>query len=139
MAPLRHNEREQIGCNKNSHAQTLHISDSKFIITMFSTKRCTFPPKSPSKKPLHLMLQYTLYILLLLRSLYILSVLHITAVFISCHFRPSNSDFGYIEEGESTAGYTFTPCVGSFACPGIDTQVQGISVLRLIQRTRQSR
>jgi hypothetical protein len=47
-------------------------------------------------------------------------------------FRPSNSDFGYIEEEESTAGYTFTPCVGSFACPGIDTQVQGISVLRLI-------
>jgi hypothetical protein len=42
-------------------------------------------------------------------------------------FRPSNSDFGYIEEGESTSGYTFTPCVGSFACPGIDTQVQGIS------------
>jgi hypothetical protein len=29
--------------------------------------------------------------------------------------------------------------VGSFACPGIDTQVQGISVLRLIQRTRQSK
>jgi hypothetical protein len=26
-------------------------------------------------------------------------------------FRPSNSDFGYNEEGESTAGYTFTPCV----------------------------
>jgi hypothetical protein len=23
-------------------------------------------------------------------------------------FRPSNSDFDYIEEGESTAGYTFT-------------------------------
>jgi hypothetical protein len=23
-------------------------------------------------------------------------------------FRPSNSDFGYIKEGESTAGYTFT-------------------------------
>jgi hypothetical protein len=49
-------------------------------------------------------------------------------------FRPSNSDFGYIEEGESTGGYTFTPCVGSFACPGIDTRVQGISVLHLIQR-----
>jgi hypothetical protein len=54
-------------------------------------------------------------------------------------FRPSNSDFGYIEEGESAAGYTFTPCVGSFACPGIDTPVQGISVLRLLQRTRQSK
>jgi hypothetical protein len=25
---------------------------------------------------------------------------------------------------ESTAGYTFTPCVGSFACPGIDTRVE---------------
>jgi hypothetical protein len=24
-------------------------------------------------------------------------------------FRPSTSDFGYIEEGESTVGYTFTP------------------------------
>jgi hypothetical protein len=31
---------------------------------------------------------------------------------------------------------THLPCVGSFACPGIDTQVQGISVLCLIQRTR---
>jgi hypothetical protein len=50
-------------------------------------------------------------------------------------FRPSNSDFGSIEEGEATAGYTFTPCVG----PGIDTQVQGILVLRLIQRTRHSK
>jgi hypothetical protein len=53
---------------------------------------------------------------------------------------PSNSNFGYAEEGEteSTAGYTFTP-VGSFACPGIDTQVQGVSVLHHIQRTRQSK
>jgi hypothetical protein len=25
----------------------------------------------------------------------------------------------------------------SFACPGIDTQVEGISILRLLQRTRQ--
>jgi hypothetical protein len=33
----------------------------------------------------------------------------------------SSADFG---EGESTAGYTFTPGVGSFACPGIDTQVE---------------
>jgi hypothetical protein len=31
----------------------------------------------------------------------------------------------------------FTPCVRYFACPGIDTQVQGISVLCLIQRMRQ--
>jgi hypothetical protein len=29
-------------------------------------------------------------------------------------FRPSNSDFGYTEEGESTAGYTFTPLCGIF-------------------------
>jgi hypothetical protein len=29
--------------------------------------------------------------------------------------------------------------VGSFACPGIDTHVQGISVLRLIQRMRQAK
>jgi hypothetical protein len=73
----------------------------------------------------------------LLRSLYILSVLRYRVFF---NFAPfySISDFGcinligYIEERESTAGYTFTPCVGSFACPGIDTQVQGISVLRLI-------
>jgi hypothetical protein len=28
--------------------------------------------------------------------------------------------------------------VGSFACPGIDTREQGITVLRLIQRKRQS-
>jgi hypothetical protein len=41
-------------------------------------------------------------------------------------FRPSNSDFGYFEEGEATADYT--TCVGSFAYPGIDTQVQGITV-----------
>jgi hypothetical protein len=48
--------------------------------------------------------------LLLLRSLYILSVLHITAFLKNfAPFRPSNSDFGYIEERESTAGYTFTP------------------------------
>jgi hypothetical protein len=34
--------------------------------------------------------------------------------------------------------YTFTPIyMGSFACPGIGMQVQGTSVLRLIQRTRQ--
>jgi hypothetical protein len=26
-------------------------------------------------------------------------------------FRPSNSDFGYLEEGESTAGYTFNPVI----------------------------
>jgi hypothetical protein len=38
-------------------------------------------------------------------------------------FRPSNSDYGYFEEGESTAGYTFTS-LGSFACPGIHTQVK---------------
>jgi hypothetical protein len=45
-------------------------------------------------------------------------------------FRPSNSDFGYIEEGESTAGYTFTPCVESFAWTGIDTPVQGYMYLK---------
>jgi hypothetical protein len=60
-------------------------------------------------------------ILLLLRSLYILSVFayYYYCGFYFAPFRPSNSDFGYIEEGESAAGYTFTPCVGSFACPGI--------------------
>jgi hypothetical protein len=53
-------------------------------------------------------------------------------------FRPSNYDFGHIE-GESTAGYTCnTPCVWSFACPCMDSRVQGISVLHLIQRTKQS-
>jgi hypothetical protein len=31
--------------------------------------------------------------------------------FYFARFRPNNSDFGYIEEGESTAGYTFTPPV----------------------------
>jgi hypothetical protein len=49
--------------------------------------------------------------------------------------RPSNSILLFFSgEGESTAGYTFTPCVGSFACPGINTQVKGILVLHLIQR-----
>jgi hypothetical protein len=42
-------------------------------------------------------------------------------------FRPSNSDFGYNEEGESTSGYTFYPRVGSFACPGIDTLGIGLN------------
>jgi hypothetical protein len=32
-------------------------------------------------------------------------------------FRPSNSDFGCFEEEESTSGYTFTSCVGSFCLP----------------------
>jgi hypothetical protein len=32
-------------------------------------------------------------------------------------FRPSNSDFGCIEEGESTAGSTFTPLCGIFCLP----------------------
>jgi hypothetical protein len=51
-----------------------------------------------------------------------LSKLRIKAFFVE-FLRPSNSDFGYyVEEGEST-GYIFTPPrVGSFACPGIDTQ-----------------
>jgi hypothetical protein len=54
------------------------------------------------------------------------------------HCRPSNSDFGYIEVGKCTAGSTVIPCVGSaFVGPGIDSPIQGISVLRLIQRTRQ--
>jgi hypothetical protein len=53
-------------------------------------------------------------------------------------FRASNSDFVYIEEGESTSGYIFTPCAGSLACPGTDIQVQGISVLlHIIQKMRQ--
>jgi hypothetical protein len=45
-------------------------------------------------------------LLLLLRSLYILSVLPITAVFISRHLGPviPTSATKYIEEGESTAG-----------------------------------
>jgi hypothetical protein len=64
--------------------------------------------------------------------LYILSVLRITAVFISHHLGPVIPTSAILKKGESTAGYTF---VGSFACPGIDTRVQGISVLRLIQRT----
>jgi hypothetical protein len=34
-------------------------------------------------------------------------------------------------------GYSFIPGMGSFACPGIDTQVQGLLVLHLTQRTRQ--
>jgi hypothetical protein len=72
--------------------------------------------------------------LLLQRSLYILSVLH---RFYFTTNMPSNPD--YIEEGESTSSYSFTPRVGYFACPGIDTQVQGISVLRLILMTRQSK
>jgi hypothetical protein len=36
-------------------------------------------------------------------------------------------------EGEFAAGYAFTPYVGYFACPGIETQAQGIAVLHLIQ------
>jgi hypothetical protein len=51
---------------------------------------------------------------------------------------PINFYFGYIEERESTAGY-ITPCVGYFACPDIDTKVQGISVLHLIQKRAISR
>jgi hypothetical protein len=54
-------------------------------------------------------------------------------------FRPSNSNFGYIEEGESTADYTFTACVGSFAYPGIDTQLQDISVLCFIQHVQRTK
>jgi hypothetical protein len=37
-----------------------------------------------------------------------------------------NTDHENNGEGESTASYTFTHCVGYFACPGMDTQVQGI-------------
>jgi hypothetical protein len=43
-----------------------------------------------------------------------------------CGFISRHADFGCTVEGESTSDYTFTPCVGSFACPGI-------SVLRLFQ------
>jgi hypothetical protein len=52
-------------------------------------------------------------------------------LYISHNFnRPSNSDFGYIGEGGSPQQVTqFTLC-------GIYTQVQGITVLHLIQRTR---
>ncbi len=32
---------------------------------------------------------------------------------------------------ESTAGYTFTPCVVSFTCPGIEHQIQGTSELKV--------
>ncbi len=32
-------------------------------------------------------------------------------------------------ECESTSGYTFTPCVVSFTCPGIEHQIQGASKL----------
>jgi hypothetical protein len=39
----------------------------------------------------------------------ILSVFAYYCVFYFTLFRPSNSDFGYIEEKESTSGYTFTP------------------------------
>jgi hypothetical protein len=28
-----------------------------------------------------------------------------------------------VGEGESTAGFTFSPCAGSFACPGTNTKV----------------
>jgi hypothetical protein len=48
--------------------------------------------------------------------------LYLAAVICKMYKGPSQksvSDVGYIEEGESTAGYTFTPCVGYFACPGI--------------------
>jgi hypothetical protein len=38
--------------------------------------------------------------------------------------RPSNSIFAF---SWSTSGYTFTHCVESFACPGIDTQVEKAS------------
>jgi hypothetical protein len=37
---------------------------------------------------------YMYIIIIILCSLYVLSILHITAFFISCH-RPSNSDFSY--------------------------------------------
>jgi hypothetical protein len=47
--------------------------------------------------------------------------------------RPSNSSSSVFGEGEHTACYTYTPCVVSFACPGIDT-----GVFCLIQRTRQT-
>jgi hypothetical protein len=48
-------------------------------------------------------------------------------------FRAIGPLFPTILERESTAaGYTFTTCVGYFAYPGRDTQVQGISALCLI-------
>jgi hypothetical protein len=40
-------------------------------------------------------------------------------------FRPSNYHFGYIEEGVSMAGYTFTHCMGSFVSPGKGTRNLG--------------
>jgi hypothetical protein len=61
-------------------------------------------------------------------------------------FRSSNSNFGYFGEGGPQETVTHLPLVWdllmaiiSFACPGIDTQVQGISVLRLIQSIKQTK
>jgi hypothetical protein len=53
-------------------------------------------------------------------------------------FRASNSDFGYFLRGQFTVGYT-PPVWDLFLTPDIDTQVQGILVLHLIQMTRQSK
>jgi hypothetical protein len=68
----------------------------------------------------------------------ILRIVHITAVFISRHLGPVIPTSAILKKGVHIRLHIY-PSVGSFACPGIDNQVQGISVIRLIQRTRQSK
>jgi hypothetical protein len=41
---------------------------------------------------------------------------------------PSNSVSVIYGGGVSTTGYTFTPCVGYFACPGIDLDTRNIGL-----------
>jgi hypothetical protein len=73
-----------------------------------------------------------LIIIIILGLLYGEHFMHITAVFIL-------GDLGSVI---LTSAILKSPQqvthVGSFACPGTDTRVQGISVLRLVQRMRQS-
>jgi hypothetical protein len=80
-------------------------------------------------------------LLLLLQRSLLYRAFCVTAVFISCHIGsviPTPAILTWLKKGsQSTSGYTFTPCVGSFNClgNGIDTQVQGISVLHLIHES----
>jgi hypothetical protein len=66
----------------------------------------------------------------------ILSVLHITGVFISHHIGPVIPISAILQKGVHIGLHIYPLCV-IFYLPW--HQVQGISVLRLIQRTRQSK
>jgi hypothetical protein len=69
-----------------------------------------------------------------------LSIMTIWTRVVMCYVGPVIPSSAVSREVESTAGYTFTPVWDLLlALPGIDTKVQEISVLILIQRTRQSK